>query len=86
MDILIHSDGSAELYHYGVLGMKWGVRRYRNSDGTLTASGGRRDMRKTQKNINKYEKRAAAAYGRAVSAKDFQDSYNDKYKKSCFKR
>ncbi len=28
-----------ELYHYGVLGMKRGVRRYRNSDGSLTSAG-----------------------------------------------
>lgn len=30
-----------ELYHHGVLGQKWGVRRYQNRDGTLTALGKR---------------------------------------------
>ena len=36
----IHYDSVIE--HHGILGMKWGVRRYQNTDGTLTAKGKKR--------------------------------------------
>ncbi len=34
--------GINELQHHGILGMKWGVRRFQNRDGSLTSAGKRR--------------------------------------------
>lgn len=42
-----------ELYHYGVKGMKWGVRRYQNEDGSLTSLGKKRDKMLSDRKIAK---------------------------------
>ena len=50
----------SELYHHGILGMHWGIRRYQNKDGSLTPAGRKRynpygyDIDKY--NSDKYEK------------------------------
>lgn len=38
-----------ELYHWGVRGMKWGIRRYQNKDGTLTPAGKKRYNKEMEK-------------------------------------
>lgn len=37
------------LVHYGIKGMKWGVRRYQNKDGSLTSAGKTRERTKNEK-------------------------------------
>lgn len=38
---------NSELYHWGIKGMKWGVRRYQNSDGSYTTAGKKRRKSRT---------------------------------------
>lgn len=72
MNYYIINDGwydSNELYHYGIKGMKWGVRRYQNPDGTLT-SAGKKKARQEYKEDNKkaFELgKEASVYGHAAA-------------------
>lgn len=44
-----------ELQHWGIMGMKWGIRRYQNKDGTLTPAGKKRYDKEMEK-LEKEEK------------------------------
>jgi hypothetical protein len=57
-----------ELYHFGILGMKWGVRRYQNSDGTLTEAGKKHYAKIETKKEKKRIKRRVRAAGLVKSA------------------
>lgn len=76
-----------ELYHHGIKGQKWGIRRYQNKDGSLTAAGRKRysedsnsnksdDTKPKKKKWSKKKKVAvtAAAFVAAYATYKFVDS------------
>lgn len=61
-----------ELYHHGVLGQRWGFRRYQNADGTLTPAGRRR--------ANKLAEQYAKVTGKKLIVKKKSVQGNEKQK------
>ena len=69
-----------ELKHHGIIGMKWGVRRYQNKDGTLTAAGKKRASRLesqyndlTGKKLAKSSKNTSESQGTKKKLSDMTD-------------
>ena len=73
---------SNELYHHGIKGQKWGVRRFQYSDGTLTPQGRKRyggntsEMEKRVENIlRKPVKHLVNSVRTQVTGKQYVDGY-----------
>ena len=73
-----------DLYHWGIKGMKWGIRRYQNPDGSLTAAGKKRytnpDGSLTEKGKKKFGNsvKSDAETPKRKTAKDMTDEELDK--------
>lgn len=61
----------SQLYHYGIKGQKWGIRRFQNADGTLTIQGRERykDNRETHHKRNPNSKVIQALEAGKISVK-----------------
>lgn len=71
------------LTHHGILGQKWGVRRYQNKDGSLTAAGRKRvgegkdtDSKKNKNQLSVKQLKQFAKDAYDYNSGDFEEWYN----------
>ena len=71
---------STYLYHHGIKGQKWGVRRYQYADGSLTIAGKKRYQLGVTSDNNVYERARSDAQRKATvfTGKQYTDGYLDK--------
>lgn len=74
-----------ELYHFGVHGMKWGVRRYQNEDGTLTDEGRQHYAKEVSKKLNRNDRRIANAKAYKRQGRLEVSGYKSKYRRAVAK-
>lgn len=67
---------SNELSHHGIKGMRWGIRRYQNSDGSLTPQGRLRYHYSTGAKLNKDERKQQREYEAAPGTTSYQKRQN----------
>lgn len=66
---------SNELYHHGIKGMKWGVRRFQNADGSYTDAGRKRyGYSEKVSQLKDAEKSAKKAYKKAESSGSYKEA------------
>lgn len=74
-----------ELYHHGIKGQRWGVRRFQNKDGSYTAAGKKRYQATNGDFVDKYEKAsrfdADDMYTTVRSTSRMLSGTNKRYKK-----
>ena len=72
-----------ELYHYGIPGQKWGVRRFENPDGTLTDAGKARynTNKEYKKSIDMSDEDLRRSTSRLRAERDYERAQEDSYEK-----
>ena len=75
---ILTSDG--ELYHYGIKGQKWGVRRYQNKDGSLTPKGKKRYSNKEIRQDRAAIRNELASHGGSNLTGDAKKAYYENQK------